>query len=157
MKEEEEIRMNKCTKRKMNPTGVLVSELNHDSSSHGSHCWCLNLSSLLHPSEVVDETRNRHSTQGAIPVSSATWPKPPEIIVRTHQIKRTHRRSWTSSDKDEVIQPPRPSLTTDGGAEPALSSHPRVSRPSLPPRGTRRNNEAPNRRLPQPSRTVTLP
>lgn len=38
MKEEEEIRMNKCTKRKMNPTGVLVSELNHDSSSHGSHC-----------------------------------------------------------------------------------------------------------------------
>lgn len=36
--EEEEIRMNKHTMRKMNPNGVPVSEVNHDSSSHGSHC-----------------------------------------------------------------------------------------------------------------------
>lgn len=38
MKEEEERRMKKRTERKMNPNGVPVSELNHDSSSHGSHC-----------------------------------------------------------------------------------------------------------------------
>lgn len=157
MKEEEERRMKKRTERKMNPNGVPVSELNHDSSSHGSHCWCLNLSPVLHPSEAVHETKNRHSIQGAIPVLSATRPKSPEIVTQTHQIEGARWRSRASSDKDHVTHPHHPSLTTARGAEPALSSHLQVSRPSLPPSGTRKSNEAPNSRLSWPIRIVILP
>lgn len=91
--EEEEIRMNKHTMRKMNPNGVPVSEVNHDSSSHGSHCWWFNFA-VLHPSEVVDETKNRHSVQGVIPVLSATWPKSPGIIIRIHQTEYAHPKEF---------------------------------------------------------------
>lgn len=39
MNEEEEIRMSKCTERKMNPNGVPVSELNKEA-------WLTNISTL---------------------------------------------------------------------------------------------------------------
>lgn len=59
MKEEEERRMNKCTKRKMNLKDGPMCEQNHKSSSQGS---CCNLSPvLLHASKVWIGTRT-HKT-----------------------------------------------------------------------------------------------
>lgn len=54
--------------------------------------------------------RTDKSIHGAIPVS-------PEIAIRSQGW------SWISSDKDHVTQSHHPSLTSDGGVEPALSSH----------------------------------
>lgn len=45
--EEEERRMNKCTKRKINLKDVPMCEQNHESSSHSSHCPWFNLSPIL--------------------------------------------------------------------------------------------------------------
>ncbi|KAI1236893.1 hypothetical protein IHE44_0015151 [Lamprotornis superbus] len=87
MKEEEERRMNKCTKRKMNLKDVPMCEQNHKSSSQGSCCQWFNLSpDLLHAP--------KHQS--------------PEIATQTHQVKRAQQRSWTSSDKEQVTQAHHP-------------------------------------------------
>lgn len=67
----------------------------------------LSCSMLQHHSKAVHGDKDTKNTRG---YSSVTWAKhqSPEIATQTHQVKRAHWRSCTSSGKDQVTQPHHP-------------------------------------------------